>query len=73
MTKDVQMHLIDSLKTWAAVVFGLIVNAVDWTCSAIEHVMVILVFVSVVARLIVDVPKAIESFKRYWMKGRFRG
>lgn len=68
MHKDDAMHLIESLKTYGVALIGWIIAGINWTCSAIEHVTVILIFASVVVRLICDIPKAREAIRKYWRK-----
>jgi hypothetical protein len=57
--------MIDSMKTYGVAMLGWIVSVMNWTCHIVEKLTVILIFVSVIVRLIYDIPRAMESIRRY--------
>ncbi len=64
MRRESVMNLFDSLKTYGTVMFGYLATMFDWACGAVQKVTVILVFVSLVVRIIHDAPKAMESIRK---------
>lgn len=64
--------MMDSLKTYGTAVIGSILTAVQWSCTLVEKLTVILIFLSVIVRLIYDLPKARDAINRERRKRRER-
>lgn len=56
---------LESLKTYAVAAVGMLVSSMQFVCDAIESVTIILVFISVVIRLVNDVPLVLEKIRKY--------
>jgi uncharacterized membrane protein len=56
-------ELIDALKTYVVIVVGFIANVSGALCEAAKSVTIILVLILTIARLINDVPKAVQTIK----------
>jgi len=60
--------IIDSMKTYGMAFFGWLVMFMDLACGVVQKLTIVLVFVGLIVRLIHDVPKAVESVRRYKKK-----
>jgi hypothetical protein len=59
------MHLFDSLKSYGMAFFGWMVTSMDLVCGVVQKLTVILVFVGLVVRLVHDIPKAMDTVRKY--------
>jgi hypothetical protein len=57
--------ILDSMKTYGLAIFGWMVTFMDFACGVVQKLTIFLVFVGLVVRLIHDVPKAMETVRRY--------
>ena len=58
-------ELVDSIKTYSVAVMSLLVGIAQTISDVVEFLTIILTLILVIARLINDVPKAIESVRKY--------